>query len=61
MKIVLAAMLFSLPICGLAQKPQQPSPQTIDNLVAFAKLYGYIRYFHPSDEAASINWNQFAM
>jgi C-terminal processing protease CtpA/Prc len=28
-------------------------------LSAFAKLYGYIRYFHPSDEAASIDWNRF--
>ena len=28
-------------------------------LSAFAKLYGYIQYFHPSDEAASIDWNRF--
>ena len=31
----------------------------IENLKTFSKLYGYIRYFHPSDEAASINWNKF--
>jgi len=31
----------------------------IEHLSAFAKLYGYIRYFHPSDEAASIDWNNF--
>jgi hypothetical protein len=31
----------------------------ISNLVAFAKLYGYVRYFHPSDEASQINWNSF--
>lgn len=33
----------------------------IQNLRAFTKLYGYIRYFHPSDEAARIDWDTFAM
>lgn len=32
----------------------------INNLKTFAKAYGYIKYFHPSDEAASIDWNKFA-
>lgn len=30
------------------------------NLVAFARLYGAVRYFHPSDEAAAANWEAFA-
>ncbi|WP_316815343.1 S41 family peptidase [Pedobacter nyackensis] len=34
--------------------------QKISNLSSFAKLYGYVRYFHPSDEAAEINWEKFA-
>jgi len=29
------------------------------NLESFAKLYGYIRYFHPSDEAAAMDWDKF--
>ena len=33
----------------------------INNIESFAKLYGYIRYFHPSDEASQINWEQFAI
>ncbi|GAB3202949.1 C-terminal processing protease CtpA/Prc [Pontibacter aydingkolensis] len=33
----------------------------IDNATAFTNLYGYVRYFHPSDEAASIDWNRFAI
>ncbi|MFN8671305.1 MAG: S41 family peptidase [Candidatus Sericytochromatia bacterium] len=37
------------------------SEKKIDNLKAFAKLYGYVKYFHPSDEAASINWDKFAI
>ncbi|MFA6570425.1 MAG: S41 family peptidase [Bacteroidota bacterium] len=35
--------------------------QEIGNLRAFAKLYGYVRYFHPSDEASSIDWDKFAI
>lgn len=31
----------------------------IENLEAFTRLYGYIRYFHPSDEASTINWDKF--
>jgi C-terminal processing protease CtpA/Prc len=32
-----------------------------NNIKTFAKLYGYIRYFHPSDEASEIDWNNFAV
>ncbi|MBO9591978.1 MAG: hypothetical protein J7599_03650 [Niabella sp.] len=39
----------------------QPPARQIQNIEAFAKLFGYIRYFHPSDEAAAINWDQFAV
>ncbi|WP_409274564.1 S41 family peptidase [Neobacillus sp. SCS-31] len=31
------------------------------NLEAFGRLYGYIRYFHPSDEAADLDWNRFGI
>ncbi|WP_409270192.1 S41 family peptidase [Neobacillus sp. SCS-31] len=32
-----------------------------DRLEVFARTYGYIRYFHPSDESADIDWDQFAI
>lgn len=35
--------------------------QVLANLVAFARLYGYIRYFHPSDEATSLSWVRVAI
>jgi C-terminal processing protease CtpA/Prc len=35
--------------------------QEIQNLRAFAKLYGYVRYFHPSDEASQIDWDKFVI
>ncbi len=31
------------------------------HLVAFAKAYGYVKYFHPSDEAYDVNWNAFSV
>ncbi len=37
------------------------TPQQLQNALAFSRLYGYIKYFHPSDEAASIDWNRFAI
>lgn len=39
-----------------AQTPQQQ----VQNLRAFAKAYGYVKYFHPSDEASLIDWDRFA-
>ncbi|MDX8365655.1 S41 family peptidase [Cytobacillus sp. IB215665] len=35
--------------------------QQVENLHAFSRLYGYIRYFHPSDEAEQIDWEKFAI
>ena len=33
----------------------------IEYLNTFANVYGYVKYFHPSDEAYAIDWNQFAV
>ncbi|GIN40685.1 MULTISPECIES: S41 family peptidase [Heyndrickxia] len=33
--------------------------QRIENLHALAKLYGYVRYFHPSDEVEKVTWDSF--
>lgn len=37
------------------------STQIIRNLSTLAKLYGYVRYFHPSDEAAGVDWDRFLL
>jgi hypothetical protein len=34
--------------------------QRVSNLKAFAKAYGYVKYFHPCDEASEINWSIFS-
>jgi hypothetical protein len=33
----------------------------LENVAAFARLYGVVRYFYPTDAAASIDWNRFAV
>ncbi|MBC9795430.1 S41 family peptidase [Sinomicrobium weinanense] len=33
----------------------------INNLVIFAKSYGLVKYFHPSDNAANIDWGLFSV
>lgn len=33
----------------------------LQNFRAFTKIYGYVRFFHPSDEASSIDWDKFAV
>ncbi|HEX2206897.1 MAG TPA: hypothetical protein VHG93_04390, partial [Longimicrobium sp.] len=36
------------------------SPRGLENLTAFSRLLGYVRFFHPSDQAAATDWNAFA-
>ena len=33
----------------------------LQNIETFARLYGYARWFHPSDEAQEIDWDKFAI
>src|SRR5439155_7047355 len=37
------------------------TPAAVERLRAFAKLYGYIRFFHPSDEASAVDWDRLAV
>lgn len=43
------------------QEKQTQQQEQVNRLKAFAKAYGYIKYFHPSDEASQIDWNSFAV
>ena len=40
---------------------QVKGDQQIKNLLSFAKLYGYTRFFHPSNESAYLDWDEFAV
>jgi len=54
----------SLVVGAPIAKPQPAKELTRrgrNNLVAFARLFGYVRHFHPSDEAAATDWDAFAV
>src|SRR6266568_7544708 len=71
MVILLRALLVGalLVSSGLGQGDDLPATDQrkplsklgLENLQAFARLFGYIRYFHPSDAAAAADWEQIAI
>lgn len=49
-------------VVALATPHAQPTPRRdIDNVATFARLYGVVRYFYPSDAAAALDWNRFSV
>ncbi len=43
------------------QAPRALDDRGVANLVAFGRLLGYVRHFHPSDEASLVDWGKFAI
>src|SRR6266404_9755787 len=44
--------------------PEGPRPLTeqgMRNAVAFTRLLGYVRYFDPSDQVVTADWDRFAI
>ena len=44
-----------------AEGPRPLEGRALENLVAFTRLLSYVRFFHPSDQAAEANWDEFAI
>jgi C-terminal processing protease CtpA/Prc len=57
--LVLLMFSFLYIIIGCSSTPVVP--RAIKNIEVFARLYGYVKYFHPSDEANEIDWERFAI
>lgn len=62
-----AAAVAVLAVMGCSGTPPQHEQTTaaatslqVANLHAFARLYGVLRWFHPSDAAATVDWDRFA-
>src|SRR5262252_10799276 len=58
--LVFAALVSSCLVCAHAHTASV-SEREIGNVAAFARLYGVLRFFYPSDAAASLDWNRFAI
>jgi len=58
-------VVFSTLLALLASTWVSAAPDTTDpgheQVVAFARLYGVVRYFYPGDSAQGIDWNRFAV
>jgi hypothetical protein len=60
MRDLLTAFLCAATVAAAAQC-RSPTSRDIENIAAFARLYGVMRYFYPSDAAADLDWNRFAV
>jgi hypothetical protein len=56
--VIPSAIFAGLACATLAAQPQR---RDVDNVAAFARLYGVVRYFYPGDAAANLAWNRFAV
>lgn len=54
-------LLILIPFSANCSNGKDIHNQQIINLVAFSKSYGYIRYFHPSNESNKIDWDKFLL
>ncbi|HMW01889.1 MAG TPA: S41 family peptidase [Acidobacteriota bacterium] len=47
---------------ALHKEPARPlTEQGLRNVTTFSRVLGYVRYFHPADQAAQIDWDDFAV
>jgi len=54
-------LLSSLIFFSSSVSAQSSSYRQVERLAAFAKALGYVRYFYPSQNIRTIDWNQFAL
>jgi hypothetical protein len=60
--MVVPALAVGVPAGGVSHEPPRPlEGRALENLVAFTRLLGYVRFFHPSDEALTTDWDAFAV
>lgn len=57
----LKSFFFFLLITTYSVGSAQTLKQKERNLKAFSELYGYVRFFHPSDEVTKVNWFFFSL
>lgn len=59
-RIAIPALFAVFAFSAAGASPDTPSPAH-EQTVAFARLYGVVRYFYPGDAAQQIDWNRFAV
>lgn len=54
------ALLVAVSAIVFACRGPEP-PLGVERFEAFARLYGYVRFFHPSDQASHVDWDRLAV
>lgn len=59
---VALVLALALAACGgHPAAPRDDGPEALRGLRAWARLYGVLRFWHPSDEAAAVDWDRVAV
>lgn len=58
--VLMAAVLLAIAGCATVT-PRPSSLSERDRVEAFARVYGVVRFFHPSDATTAVDWNRFAV
>lgn len=61
MRALLGAVLVGAVVAEAGAPQGAADARAIESLRAFARLYGYVRFFHPSDAAAEADWERLAI
>ncbi|HYV97153.1 MAG TPA: S41 family peptidase [Gemmatimonadaceae bacterium] len=61
MKRLLTLIALAGAIGQASAQQQTPQQLQVENVVAFARLYGVARWFYPGDAAAALDWDRFAI
>ena len=59
--VLAASGMGQIRVVPTTERPRPLSMRGLENLQALARLFGYVRYFHPSDAAAAADWEQLAI
>lgn len=54
-------LLLPLACATAAWADTDPGQRQAEQVAAFARLYGVVRYFHPGDATQEVDWNRFAV
>jgi len=57
----IAMVVITLAATALSAQAPRATQQEIDDVAAFARLYGVVRYFYPGDAGVTVDWNRFAV
>jgi hypothetical protein len=60
LRAVLTVLVGSAAVAAVVLELEDPRRE-IDNVAAFARLYGVVRYFYPADAVTTVDWDRFAI